>query len=109
MHLLVLRFGADADFLVDQPFDQLRVRRAGHFEGPAAAQDAFDLLALDDDFPDVAAIHLADEFGIGHLARGVPVRAALEHVEQGDQQHADHQPHGEISAEIVHEATPFGD
>ena len=109
VHLLVLRLGADADLLVDQPLDQLRVRRAGHFEGPSAAQDALDLLALDDDLPDVAAVHLADKFGIGHLARRVPVGAALEQIEQGDQQHADHQPHGEISAEIIHEATPFED
>ena len=109
MHLLVLRLGADADLLLDQAVDQLRVCRAGQFESPAAAQHALDLVALDDDVADVAVFHLAKEFGIRHLARRIPVGAALEQIEQGDQQHADHQPHGKVSAEIVQEAAPFED
>ena len=107
VHLLVLGLRADTDLFLDQAINQLRVHRARQFEGAAGAQHALDLVALDDDVADVAVLDLAEEIGIRHLARRIPVGTALEQIEQGDQQHADYQPHGEISAEIVHEAAPF--
>ena len=84
MHLLVLGLRADTDLFLDQAIDQLRVHRARQFEGAAGAQHALDLVALDDDVADVAVLDLAEEVGIRHLARRIPVGAALEQIEQGD-------------------------
>ncbi len=88
--------------LVGQALHERGVFRRVGLEGAAVGELAGDRVALDDDVAHAAAIHLADEVGIGHLRRGVLGGAGLEQVEEHHQQERDDDPEREVAAEIAH-------
>ena len=100
------RQGADLHAARAQPFDELRIVRRIGLEGAFVAVEAGDLVPLDGDFLDLAALDLGKELGERDPLAGAAARWLLEQVEQRHQQEADDHPERKISTEIAQAPNP---
>ena len=101
-HVLVDRRGGDPHALVDQPADQARIGRRVGAEGAAVGEMAGDVVALDRDVGDLAAIDVGDEIRKRERRLRAAGRGGLKQIEKRDEKQPDDDPEGEILAEIVH-------
>ena len=102
-HVFVDRRGGDAHALVGQPADQVGiVRRIGR-EGPAVGEMAADVVALDRDVGDLAAIDVVQKIRKGQGGLRSAAGGGLEQIEERDEKQPDDDPEGEILAEIIHD------
>ena len=74
------------------------LRRQGRGQDLATTAGRPDLIALDDDLRNIAALHPVEELRIGHLTgRRSGLRGVLQQLEQGQQQHQNEGPDRKIS------------
>jgi hypothetical protein len=94
--------GGDAHPLVRQPADEVWVIRRIGRERAAIGKVAADVVALDCNVGDLAAIDVVKEVRKSKSSLGSSTGRGLEQIKKRDEKQPDHDPQGEILAEIVH-------
>ncbi len=101
-HVVVDRSGRNPHALVDELGDEARVVRRVGRERPAVGEMTVDRIALNGHVRDLAAIDVVEKVGKGQGRLRPAVGRGLKQIEKRDEKQPDHDPEGEILAEIVH-------
>ena len=102
-HVVVDRGGGNPHPLVDQPGDQGRVVWRISGKGTAVGEMTADRVALNRHIGNLTAINVVDKIGKGQGRLRPAAGRGLKQVEECDEKQPDHNPEGEILAEVVHD------
>ena len=101
-YVFVDRSRGYAYVFLGQSADKIGIVRGIGRERPAVGEMTADVVALNRDIGNLAAIDVVKKIGKRKRRLRSPAGGCLEQVEEGDEKQSDYNPQGEILAEIVH-------